>query len=36
MKQGFVEHHNGKRFLASNFKGDRCQLLRFKSKEGYS
>jgi hypothetical protein len=34
-KQGFGEHQNGKRFLASNFKGDICQLLGFKSKEGY-
>jgi hypothetical protein len=29
------EHHNRKGFLACNFKGDRCQLLGFKNKEGY-
>jgi hypothetical protein len=25
-----------RRFLASNFKGDKCQLLGFKNREGYS
>jgi hypothetical protein len=28
-EQGFGEHQNGKRFLAGNFKRNRCQLLGF-------
>jgi len=34
-KQGFGKHQNGKKFLACNFKRDRCQLLGFKSRKGY-
>ncbi len=36
VKQGFKEHKNKKGFIVGNFKGGICQLLGFKSGEGYS